>query len=431
MTWPKTLLGRRGRPLLGAGVLAAVVSAALGWAASDSDPAGRSGSAADLPPIPPGFTATLELGMASGPGDAATMAETAPFGFRYQYLAGGLQDGGWQAWDADGRFVERYVAESGAHGITPVFSYYMLVQTASIEGDEPDRMRSVLADPAVMRTYYDDLAAFFDQASTGGGDVVLHLEPDLWGFMQRDAGDPSGTYVAVDASGNAELAGLPDDLAGFAEAVVRLRDAPAPDVVLAYHLSNWATGDDFTYSDPPRPAVLRIARESAAFYEALGSPFDVVFAEFSDRDAAFKDGRSGGPSWWDASDFERHATFLGRFVSLTGQRVVLWQIPYGNSRLRSVDNTWNHFQDNRVEWLLDEADGWAHLRAYADAGVVALQFGRGAVGATDASDASGDGVTNPEPVNGNDRVAVSADDDGGYFRERAAAYYEAGPLPLP
>jgi hypothetical protein len=98
--------------------------------------------------------------------------------------------------------------------------------------------------------------------------------------------------------------------------------------------------------------------------------------------------------------------------------------------MRAMNNTWNHFQDTRVEWLLDDPSG-DHLRQYADAGVVALLFGRGADGATDASDAAGDGIVDPPPINGNDRPSLNADDDGGYFRERAAAYYRAGPMPLP
>ena len=127
-----------------------------------------------------------------------------------------------------------------------------------------------------------------------------------------------------------------------------------------------------------------------------------------------------------ARDCARHARFLARFVDRTGLRIVLWQIPYGNTRMRALNNTWNHFQDNRVECLLDQPRG-PHLQQYLDAGVIALLFGRGA----DASDASGDGVTDPAPINGNDRSSLNADDDGGYFRERAAAYYAEGALRLP
>ena len=48
-----------------------------------------------------------------------------------------------------------------------------------------------------------------------------------------------------------------------------------------------------------------------------------------------------------------------------------------------------------------------------------------------AYDAAHDGVTNPAPINGNTRSSYSTDDDGGYFRNRAAAYYKRKPLSLP
>ena len=94
-----------------------------------------------------------------------------------------------------------------------------------------------------------------------------------------------------------------------------------------------------------------------------------------------------------------------------------------------MDNTWGHYPDNRVEWLLDEP-ARTHLEAYRQAGVVALMFGQGAGGATCACDAIGDGVTNPAPITGNARDSLNADDDGGFFRDRAKAYFAQGPLPL-
>jgi hypothetical protein len=64
------------------------------------------------------------------------------------------------------------------------------------------------------------------------------------------------------------------------------------------------------------------------------------------------------------------------------------------------------------------------------AGVIALLFGGGADGTTCACDARHDGVTNPAPKHGNRRRSLSADDDGGYFRSRARAYYRGGALRL-
>src|SRR5262249_9009543 len=146
------------------------------------------------------------------------------------------------------------------------------------------------------------------------------------------------------------------------------------------------------------------------------------------------------------------ARFLGKFSTTSGKRLVMWQIPFGNTKMRAQNNTWGHYQDNRVEWLLDDATR-AHLTAYRDAGVVAFLFGGGADGVTCACDAAGDGVTNPAPIGGNTMASQSAakgtapsqttvggvptlvtpyaaDDDGGYFRWRVWAYYQAGALGL-
>jgi hypothetical protein len=75
--------------------------------------------------------------------------------------------------------------------------------------------------------------------------------------------------------------------------------------------------------------------------------------------------------------------------------------------------------------------GRAHLRSYVRAGYVGFLFGGGADGTTCACDARRDGATNPAPIDGNTRLSVSADDDGGYFKMQSRAYYRAGPLRLP
>jgi hypothetical protein len=78
-----------------------------------------------LPPLPARWPTTLQLGTADAPGDAPALRRSAPFGFRYQYLAGGANTGqGWSTWNPDGSFVTRYDEESWARGMIPVFSYY-------------------------------------------------------------------------------------------------------------------------------------------------------------------------------------------------------------------------------------------------------------------------------------------------------------------
>ena len=100
-----------------------------------------------------------------------------------------------------------------------------------------------------------------------------------------------------------------------------------------------------------------LAARAAAFYKSLGANFDIAFGEFSDRDSGFYQFVYGdsGRSWWDAEDFRRSVRFLSKFSTTAGKRIVMWQIPLGNTKMRAQNNTTGHYQDNRPEWLLDDA----------------------------------------------------------------------------
>jgi hypothetical protein len=225
---------------------------------------------------------------------------------------------------------------------------------------------------------------------------------------------------------------MPQTAAGFAQEIVALRDRLAPNVILAYHMSGWGTRHDIVYEDPPDARVEAYASTAAAFYRSLHASFDLAFEDFSDRDAGFYEKVEGNAkTWFTAADFHRHLVFGRTFVRDAGVRMAAWQIPLGNTLMRAMDDTNGHYQDNRVQWLLDGASGRAHLKAYAKAGYVAFLFGGGASGTTCACDADKDGVTNPAPIDGNDRPSLSADDDGGLFRSLVRAYYRSGALELP
>ncbi len=385
---------------------------------------------------PPGWPATLQLGMSSGPGDAGEMRATAPFGLRSQYLAGGVNTGsGWATWNPNGAFVTNYAQESQANGMRSVFDYYMLLQSLPATGaNEAAKLTSNLSNTSTMTAYFNDLKLFFQRAAPFGNSVVLHMEPDLWGYLQQRAtGDDASTVtgVRVASTGLSDLAGLPDTAAGLARAILRLRDLYAPGVLVAFHLSVWATGNDILYSDPSDATVDALGARAGNFYLSLGANFDLAFIDPSDRDAAFKQFQygDGGASSWSAADYARNVRFVARFDALTQRPLVMWQVPFGNTKMRAMNNTWDHYQDNHVEWLIDDP-GRAHLITYANAGVIAIVFGRGADGATCACDSAGDGLTDPAPINGNTMASLSADDDGGFFRAKAAQYYAAGALPL-
>jgi hypothetical protein len=387
----------------------AAAAAVLAFAVA---PAGSAGTgAAKLPPLPKGWPHTLQLGVADSPGGAAALRRSAPFGFRYQYLAGGVHTGqGWSTWNPNGTFASMYVADSWKHGEIPVLTYYMLLQSKPGGGGEAQADLANLRNPETMSAYWDDVRLLFARVH-GTKPVVVHVEPDLWGYLEQ--------ANAVDLASS------------FAQQWVKLRDQLAPNVVLAYHMSGWGTKHDIVYEKPSDATVRGYASQSAAFYRSLHARFDVAFEDFSDRDAGFYVKINGNPNtWFKPADFHRHLLYAQTFVRLAGVRMVAWQIPLGNTLMRAMNNTWDHFQDNRVQWLLGDGSR-SRLRAYVAAGFVGFLFGRGADGATCACDAAKDGVTNPAPINGNSRPSLSADDDGGYFKAQARSYYRAGARPLP
>ena len=336
---------------------------------------------AKLPPLPARWPRTLQIGLSESPGQVWK-----PLGFRYQYLAGGVNTGhGWSTWNPDGTFVTRYEQESWAAGQIPVFTYYMLLQSKPGGGDEAHADIGNLQNPATMQAYWNDVQLLF-QRTHSNKTVVVHVEPDLWGYLQQ-AGD-----VALASA--------------FAQQWIKLRNQLAPNVVLAYHMSGWGTKHDIVYEDPPDATVRAYAAQSAAFYKALHAKFDISFEDFSDRDAGFYEKVEGNPNtWFTPADFHRHLLYAQTFVQLAGVRMVAWQIPLGNTVSPVENDTWGHYRDNRVQWLLGGPR--ARLRDYANAGFAGFLFGAGADGNT------------------------TADSDGGYFKSRARAYYRAHPLPLP
>jgi len=342
-------------------------------------------ASAALPPLPHGWPTTLQLGLADSPGGAAALRAKAPFGFRYQYLAGGVNTGqGWSTWNPNGTFASMYVQDSWAHHVIPVLTYYMLLQSnPPVAGGEGPTDLAHLQDPQVMAAYWNDVRLLFQRVA-GTKPVVVHVEPDLWGYLEQ------ANAVALASS--------------FAQQWIALRNQLAPNVILAYHMSGWGTKHDIVYEDPPDATVKAYAAQSAAFYNALHAKFDVAFEDYSDRDAGFYEKVENNPNtWFTPADFHRHLLYGATFVKLTGLRMVPWQIPLGNTFL---DDTWDHYRDNRVQWLLGPG-GRAHLKAYVAAGYIGFLFGGGADGTT------------------------SAQTDGGYFFKAARAYYKAGALKVP
>jgi hypothetical protein len=366
-----------------------------------------------------------------------------PWDYRYSYI-----NPGWTSWNTPtGQFAANYTTQSLSNHYIPVFTWYEIGGTG---WSSLSAMWSSLATPSWMYGYYSDFALLMQKiasVSTATTPVIVHLEPDLWGFMEQNYGDdPTVIPVSVASSGFAGLGALPNNAAGFAQALVAIRNSYAPNVILAWNASVWGPNNGFDptdttfYSwDTPQVTGSRVA----AFYNGLAAPFDMIFHDPSDADSAYKvivRGQSSSTAWWTAGAFANYLQYLGAVYQGTGLESMLWQVPEGNTLYDTVNNTEYHYQDNHAQYFLAQGNR-NNIVDYLGQGVIGLLFGFGG-GTTDYMDLANDGITNPPPICGNPfcnpfdpttfntAVATVADDDGGFLRSAAAAYYASGPVSI-
>ncbi|HET7487116.1 MAG TPA: hypothetical protein VFJ85_04250 [Acidimicrobiales bacterium] len=450
-------------------VLATVLAVILPSAASRPAAAdAASARAARLVALP----GHLGLGLAAQPDGGGLYgwlpASGVPWDYAYAYLAGGVNTGeGWQGWNDEATYPLHYAQGASARGYIPVFSYYQLQQSNGPCGacDEDERDLANLDSAPTMAAYYADFATLMQRLGPGtsggvagfGGTAIVHVEPDLSGFAQHavlnpalcyghctgTGNDPSLLRAAVGRSGYPGAAGFPDTFRGFSLALAHLRDVYAPNVLLAFHVSPWSTLVDVATSTDPAVDAAALGSRAGAFAAAAGaSPagdpgtprYDLVFTDVAVLDAGYFSAVEGRDAYWDRDNrtvpnFSRWETYVRGVADATAEQVMVWQVPIGNQVMLSENNTDGHYQDNRVEYFL------AHPGELVAAGVTGVLFGRGDAGGTHYTDDQGDGVTNPPPVCNTDGSstgtvctrtrATVGDDDGGYLRATAQAYYAA------
>jgi hypothetical protein len=391
----------------------------------------------------------LHFGIANGPSDLSWMTSSGvPWRYRYQYLAGGVNTGkGWETWNTPtGAFATLYVNASGANGYIPVFTYYELLQSNPSTGaNESDRDFSNLNNTSTMNAYYANFKLLMQNAGTYAKPVVVHVEPDLWGYLeQRAAGGAASTLTAsVASSGFADVAGIPDTAQGFAFALLKLRDLYGPNVILGIHSSMWGSGMDVATNRSTTLNAIAEADKNAAFLNSAGissnpygSTWDLIFNDVDDHDAAWweQQGADNASSthWWDPSNttfpnFTRYLGWVAELKAKTNRPQVVWQVPVGNQYFLTMNNTCGHYQDNVAPYFISHAPD-----LYA-AGLIAVMFGAGNACQTTYTDAQADGITNNNGLPTTDALGYCntcnthtssyADDDGGYLRTFVGQYY--------
>ncbi|WLT30997.1 hypothetical protein [Geothrix sp. PMB-07] len=343
--------------------------------------------------VPTQLPARLSVGLVEDPGKTWMKASGVPWDMRYHYFTLGWRNN----WNNDptnsGQWGLNFMKECDAMGAIPVVQYYCM-------NDEPGggegQFYSKTQNAATMASYFDDFKVLMQRCKEFGKPVLVLMEGDGYAYMEIQSGGNPDAPAAIASTGMPELKDLPNTAAGWGLAFLQLRKAVgATNVVLGMHISAWATLQDISYFSVTLPLQPEVDK-AYAFLSKLGlaanvtgQTFDVLVGDPLDRDSDYYRLTAGEDRWWDASDsapitsksFNRYAEWLRLWNLKAQKRWVLWQIPLGNSNHLNVPNTWKDregYKDNRPEYFFAGDD--AHLRKFADAGVIALLFGAGADG---------------------------------------------------
>lgn len=246
-------------------------------------------------------------------------------------------------------------AEEAGATIPTATLYRMLYvgQEHGYSGEEPAVVQQMLADPAAVKDYIDDLIVTLEVLNARATPSLLHVEPDSWGFMMwafdgfdaQGNGDATAVDVALSGANHPALAGesFSDDAAGLARAMLYLRDQYAPEVRMGFHASNFRVGTS--------PEVV------TSFYSTLGD-WDVIVTE-----APHMSGSTS--SSWDLGDTDNqnNINWFRTVSETTGLPIIIWQIYVEDAA--SYLGAWPSNQDN--------------MTAFAENGVVAILWDPNAV----------------------------------------------------
>jgi hypothetical protein len=292
------------------------------------------------------------------------VASGVPWDYDYQYITTG-----WETWGSN--FVYRFVNHAWNSHFVPMVTVYMILGTVADNQEDPVHYAAKLQDAASVQAYLASLLRAAQQ-SKGTKPVIFNIEPDFYGYMQQlsnsahhpvdvRANDPTSYPVALN------VAGYPNNLAGFGRYIVDLIHTAAPNAMVAPVASMWATNGD--PNSVTGSAAIQMGKDTANFIDAMGGDkSDALIVEWSDRDAG-----TGLRPWWDDQDQKlprptRAILWENALSRQSGKRLFLWQIPVGNM---AQNNTCDHYQDNRAAYA------FSHPRDLFDAGVMGLIFGGG------------------------------------------------------
>jgi len=307
----------------------------------------------------------------------------------YAYLVGLPGQGGWPDWNVDGAFVNMLTDTAKNNGVNPMFTLYAMAAWGEAD-------LSVLTNDDYMGPYWDGAKLLFERIALFGDPTVVHFEPDFWAYAQQQSGnDPESMPVHVSSLAN-DCADQPDNLVGMGRCLVELARKHAPNCLVGFHASVWASNSPESTGD----FLVRIGAGEA----------DFVAIDMLDRDAGCFEAaidpncqRGTTGFYWDETNqtspnFHEHLAWSKTVGETVDRPVLWWQVPFGVPSA-TPGGTPGHYRDNRVKYIFE------HIDEFIEAGGAGVAFGVGAANQT------------------------YIDTDGGQFKDAVTKYFQS-PTPL-
>lgn len=307
-----------------------------------------------------------------------------PVDIHYMYLS----NLDWPTWNSPtGAYVGLEAAAAKANGAIPMFTLYQMATNG-------DGNLAPAATDAFMTKYWANVRVLFAQLAAFGDANILQVEPDFWGYAEKNSDDPSKTTIKVNNLVS-ECSDLPNDVSGFGKCIIRLSRALSPKTVIGLHGSPWGS----TVGGVSQPDKV------SAFMKSVGADqADILVIETLDRDAGCFEAavdpncQRAGDFYWDETNtthpnFNDHLAWAKAMRDGVGLPLVWWQTPLGAPS--NSDGSATHYRDNRAHYF------FAHPDQFAAAGGIGLVFGTGAANQT------------------------TAQTDGGQFKNGLASYLSA------
>ncbi len=348
----------------------------------------------DSIPIPSGLPKYLSIGTGTTTSNLSWQTNNGNdcWDLGYQYIT-------WGWWNWYGEFVKRFCDDAHRRGYIPVIPIY-LFQTASNDfgctGSEYDKIYCAINNSSLMNEFWNRFIQMCDEANRSyASKVIFHIEPDMLGYLQqraiRENKEPSQISAFVND------ARYPNNLIGMHQRMIDIVREHCPQKgIIAFHASLWGNIISLKENEEKILDIENLARNTANFLMKLSPNFDLIFMDWSDRDAGY-DG-----IWWDKKNtslpnFSRILMFTNYLSSFSKKKIVLWQIPIGNEFLPNIEN---QYADNRLDYLFD------YPFDVAKSGIISLLFGAGIQGMT------------------------TQFTDGGHLKSRALQYCQNGKIDL-